>query len=161
MADAPPTQFDKFGAILKGKGGDTIGVRRVGKRGGAFEALTVIDGQQPGEPARSIEGWVLFVSGLSAETKEEDLANLFAPYGEVRKLIMNLATRTSCCIGHAFIEFSTVEECLRAVGECSGKPFLSSPAIIVTNAFVVPEPTPEQDEMNDDDSSVVAIKRER
>ncbi len=152
---------DQFGALLIGKGGDSIGVRRVGKRGGAFEALTTLPDQNAGDPARSIEGWVLLVSGLSKETREEDLLNLLAPLGVVRKLTMNLSTLTSCCVGHCFVEFATVEECVKVVQECNGKPFLSSPAIAVSNAFVVPLLEADVPAAVEDDGDAVAFKRER
>jgi hypothetical protein len=162
MTEQAP-QTDKFGAVLTGKGGDNIGVRRVGKRGGAFEALTTLPGQVPGEPARSIEGWVLLVSGLSPETREEDVANLLAPFGEIRRIVMNLGALTSCCVGHCFVEFATVEECVRVATECTGKPFLSSPAIVVSNAFVVPQPEPERDDEAEVDVAVATdgLKRPR
>lgn len=146
--------MDKYGAVLVGKGGDTIGVRRVGKRGGAFDALSTLEGQVPGDAARSIEGWVLFVSGLAPETAEMDLLNLFAAYGTVMNVRMNLASRESLCVGHALIEYGSTAECVSAIAGCSGKAFLSSPQILVSNAFVVPEVVVETEEED-------SMKRER
>lgn len=124
-------------ALFRGRGGDSLATKRVGKRGGEFESLLPLPGQEPGEAARSVEGWVLFVSGLPKETLEGDLLDLFVPHGTVRNVRMSLDQRECKCIGHALIEMETADECGRAVQALNGRSFLSSPAITLDAAFIV------------------------
>ncbi|CUG31083.1 RNA-binding protein, putative [Bodo saltans] len=124
-------------SVFRGRGGESLVTKRVGKRGGDFESLLPLPGQEPGEAARSVEGWVLFVSGLPKETLEGDLMDIFVPQGIVRNIRMILDQRECKCIGHALVEMETAEECGRAVQSLNGRPLLSSPQITVDAAFLV------------------------
>ncbi len=62
----------------------------------------------------------IFVSSLSFRAKKEDLAELFAPYGEVTsaRIIINRETRRSK--GYGFVEMPNDQEGLAAISALNG-----------------------------------------
>ncbi|BEI87043.1 hypothetical protein CcaverHIS002_0703890 [Cutaneotrichosporon cavernicola] len=74
--------------------------------------------------ARSVEGWIIIVTGLNEESTEEDLQDLFGEYGDVRNLSMALNRRTGYVMGYALIEYARKEEAEAAIKETDGTEFL-------------------------------------
>ena len=141
--------------VTKGRGAEvdaesrivTNIVRRIARnKGGDYEMLTILKGQAPGDAAQSIEGWVLMVANLAPETTEGDLiawiSSVQVSEGvnvRVRNSRMLSDRQSGQCIGHALIEVRSREEAECVCSKLGNTPFLSSEAVLLSNAFVVPE----------------------
>jgi len=80
-------------------------------------------------PARSADGWVLFVSGLHPEAQEDDVLDLFeqgSGGAPVKNLSLGRASATGGGSGHALLEFAEEEAARRAVAGLDGAEFLGA-----------------------------------
>lgn len=100
----------------------------------SFDTLPAT-GSSAGRAQRSVEGWVLLVSGLHEEATEDDLHDKFADYGTIVDLKMNLDHRTGYVKGYALVEYASYKEAAAAIEALSGSTLLEA-AIKCDFAFV-------------------------
>merc|ERR1712039_210313 len=104
----------------KGRGGESDG--RYSGKAGQFESLPHDD--EATGPARSIEGWVVIVSGVHEEAQEDDVFDAFAEFGDIKNLHLNLDRRTGFVKGYSFIEYEKRKEAEAAIKGMNGQKLL-------------------------------------
>mmetsp|Transcript_29026 Transcript_29026/g.67556 ORF Transcript_29026/g.67556 Transcript_29026/m.67556 type:complete len:148 (+) Transcript_29026:106-549(+) len=108
---------------VKGRGAAADDDRYAGSAG-VFEGLAD-DGDDSG-PAKSIEGWVVLVSGVHEEAQEDDVFEAFATFGDIKNLHLNLDRRTGFVKGYAFIEYDKKQEAAASIKGMDGQTLLDS-----------------------------------
>lgn len=72
-----------------------IVIQRTDRKAGDYESLPRDDvGTTKTAGTKSVEGWILLITGLHEETAEEDLLERFGEFGTVKGLHLNLDRRT-------------------------------------------------------------------
>mmetsp|Transcript_41077 Transcript_41077/g.76419 ORF Transcript_41077/g.76419 Transcript_41077/m.76419 type:complete len:114 (+) Transcript_41077:51-392(+) len=75
----------------------------------------------PETPAKSREGWGLFVTGLPGEVEDDDLDEAFRPFGTITSLHVPLNRMTGEAKGYCMLEFQTYKEASAALDAMHGK----------------------------------------
>uniref|UniRef100_A0A7S2G297 RNA-binding protein 8A n=1 Tax=Haptolina brevifila TaxID=156173 RepID=A0A7S2G297_9EUKA len=111
-------QRDGPGRRLKGRG--VAGSSTTMDEKGSYDSIPSKGGSGQG-PLRSIEGWIVFVTGLHEEAQEDDVHDKFCDFGDIKNLHLNLDRRTGFVKGYALIEYHDQKEAQAAIDNMNGE----------------------------------------
>ncbi|KAK2196012.1 bifunctional RNA recognition motif domain/RNA-binding domain superfamily/RBM8 [Babesia duncani] len=75
--------------------------------------------------SKSIDGWVIIVTGIHAEAQEEDIREKFESFGQITNIHLNLDRRSGYVKGYALVEFHQEQEAQTAISEANGSKLLN------------------------------------
>ncbi|KAJ3231309.1 RNA-binding protein 8A [Chytriomyces hyalinus] len=124
--DSDPAASLKQGATRrKGRGFEenaSVAPRNDTIASGKFDA---IEGSGGGSAAqKSVEGWIVLVTGIHEEASEDDIKERFADFGEIKNLHLNLDRRSGFVKGYVLLEYNTYKEAKAAIDETNGTELL-------------------------------------
>jgi len=118
------------GKNFKGRGNTDLMETEAGERysgiGGVFESMQQGQETKPGAPLRSIEGWIVFVTGVHEEAQEDSVRDRFAEYGPLKNIHLPLDRRTGYVKGYALIEYETKKEAEEAINKMNASEFMGN-----------------------------------
>jgi RNA-binding protein 8A len=85
-------------------------------------------------PFRSVEGYIIFVSGIHPEASEDHIYDLFTEYGTIKNIHINMDRNTGFLKGYALLEFEHLNEAEKVVKNLNGKIFYGR-NLVVSYAF--------------------------
>jgi len=114
------------GRPIKGRGtaieGDVEQNERYGGKAGVWEEIPTDN--QEGGPQKSIEGWIIFVTGVHEEATEDMVHDKFADYGIIKNIQVPLDRRTGFVKGYALIEYENKAHAQSAIQGANGGKFM-------------------------------------
>ncbi|PRP79970.1 RNA-binding protein 8A [Planoprotostelium fungivorum] len=108
---------DQSGRRVKGRGFGNTKDEEEDRYGGKFDSM---EEDETTGPIRSVEGWIVFVTGVHEEATEEIIMDKFNEVGITKNLSLPLDRRTGFVKGYALIEYEKKEQAEKAIKELNG-----------------------------------------
>jgi len=93
-------------------------------RAGNYDSIDDDGAAASSTAQKSVEGYIIFVANVHEEAQEDDLYDIFADYGEIKQIHLNLDRRTGYVKGYSMIEYGTFKEAQAAIDNLNGHALL-------------------------------------
>ena len=114
--DQVDSSSDQDIPIYKGRGHTTNEKKeRYAGKSGIFQRLDNNSQKGTCNGVKSVEGYIVFVTGLHEESQEDDIVDAFSDAGQVKNVHVNLDRRTGFVKGYALVEYEKLEEAKEAI----------------------------------------------
>uniref|UniRef100_A0AAV1US12 RRM domain-containing protein n=1 Tax=Peronospora matthiolae TaxID=2874970 RepID=A0AAV1US12_9STRA len=129
----PSVQRPETKRIVKGRGSGAaaMDVRRYPAQSGVFETFqapppVALATRDHANALRSVEGWLVFVTGVHEEAQEDDVLDVFAEHAQVTAVHLNLDRRSGFVKGYALVAFEHFVDAKAAIERLDGHDMLGS-----------------------------------
>ncbi|KAJ3035224.1 RNA-binding protein 8A [Rhizophlyctis rosea] len=133
LQDADDMAVDEaVDTTARAKSGATKRKGRGFAAGGGFDREAVdqsgfetLEEDATGKAQRSVEGWIVLITGVHEEATEEDVHEKCAEFGEIKNLHLNLDRRTGYVKGYALVEYETYKNAKDAIDSLNDTDFMT------------------------------------
>jgi len=76
------------------------------------------------QPRKSVEGWIVFATGIPPEAEPEDIESRFEQHGKIHSIHLNVDRRTGYLKGYALVEYESFKSAQEAINQMNNTTIL-------------------------------------